>query len=479
MVWHLMAWMKSIIFALLAVVGVGFLVFGAPKQPTNIPSDYVIVEYWEKWVGNEAAQMQQIVNDFNRTVGRQKKIFVRYMSMTDIDQKTLIATSAGVPPDIAGLWDQQIAQVAALGAAEPLDALAKAHGITAKSYLPVFWKACHYNGHLYALVSTPGTIALIYNKKIFHEDAARLRAAGLDPNRPPRTLAEFDRYAAALDTRDSSGRIDRAGYVPLQSWYHPFISYWFGGDIYNPVTHRFTLDSPATLKAYEWIQSYSRRMGPRALMDFQNSLGNFDSPNNPFLVGKLVMEQQGPWMANYIHHLKPSMSEVLVPRKLEYTLAHRTDNYAWGVAPFPSAVPGLNDVSYNSFDVLMIPRGARHKKAAFEFIAYVNRQDVAEKLCTLHCKNCQLAHVSQAFIKNHPNPYIAIYEKLSASPNAKAVPSVPIWPEVMKQLTDTAQSIAIEGADPKTALAKAQQRMQAEYDRFRRIELRRQQLGIN
>jgi ABC-type glycerol-3-phosphate transport system substrate-binding protein len=474
-----MAWIKPVIFSLLAAVGALFLILGAPSAGARLPPGYVTVEYWEKWTGNEAAQMLKIVNDFNRTVGRQKKIYVHYMSMSSIDQKTLIATSAGVPPDIAGLWDHQLAQYASMGAIQPLDKMAAEHGITDKSYLPVFWKACHYNGHLYGLVSTPGTIALVYNKRIFQESAAELRAAGLDPNRPPRTMAEFDKYAAALDTRDASGEIDRAGFLPLQSWYVPEMSYWFGGHIFNPNTHQFTLDSPAMIRTYQWIQSYSKRLGHRAMMDFQNSFGNFDSPDNPFLIGKLAMLQQGPWMAFYIQRLKPSMCQILVPKKLENTLPNRGDNYAWGAAPFPSAVPGVDNISFNSFDVMVIPTGARHPQAAFDFIAYVNRQDVSEKLCSLQCKNCQLAHVSQAFFKNHPNPYIEVFQKLAASPNAYAVPSVPIWPEAVKSLIDASQSVALEGNDPATVLANAQKRLQQEYDRFRRIEVRRQQLGIN
>ena len=35
-------------------------------------------------------------------------------------------------------------------------------------------------------------------------------------------------------------------------------------------------------------------------------------------------------------------------------------------------------------------------------------------------------------IKNHPNPYIEVFQKLSASPNARALPPVEIWPEVVK-----------------------------------------------
>jgi multiple sugar transport system substrate-binding protein len=471
--------LRPVIFAMLALVAGVFLILGSQHDESKAPPGFTTVEYWEKWVDPEAKQMQIIVDDFNRTVGRDKKIFVHYMSMTDIDQKTLISIAAGVPPDITGSWDTQIAQFAAIGAVERLDDLAAAHGITKDYYLPVYWNGCTYGGHLYALVSTPGAVALLYNKQIFKECAVKLRAAGLDPDRAPRTLDEFDRYAAVFDVKDKNGRLQRAGYLPLQSWYIPELGFWFGADIFDAEHHRMRLDSPEMLRAYQWILSYSNRIGGQTLLNFQNAMGNnFDSPQNPFIVGKLVMEQQGPWMANYIAHLKPSMSQLLVPTSEEWKLKDRTDNYAWGVAPFPSAVPGLENVSYNTFDALMIPAGAKHKNEAFEFIAYVNRQDVAEKLCSLHSKNCQLRHVSENFIKHHPNPYIAIYQELASSPNARCVPRCPIWLEVFKELTDSAQAVTL-GEDPAVALTLAQGRMQQRYDRFLTLETRREQLGIN
>jgi len=89
-------WVKRIVFALLGLAGIVFVILGS-QQPQIAPPGYTVVEYWEKWTGNEALQMQQIVNDFNQSVGRQKKIFVRFMSMASIEQKTLIATSATQP----------------------------------------------------------------------------------------------------------------------------------------------------------------------------------------------------------------------------------------------------------------------------------------------------------------------------------------------------------------------------------------------
>jgi len=151
----------------------------------------------------------------------------------------------------------------------------------------------------------------------------------------------------------------------------------------------------------------------------------------------------------------------------------RLKNYEWGVAPFPSAVPGLEDVAYCGFDVLAIPRGSKHKNEAFEFIAYVNRQDVMEKLNKLHCKNSPLAKVSDDFLNNHPNPYIRIFERLASGPNAQAAPQIPIMPEVVDEMNALSQQISLLQVKPEEALAKLQVRLQAKYDEFARQQRER------
>ena len=190
--------LKGTIFSLLGIVAICFLIF-APKPGQSLPKDRVVVEYWEKWTGDESDSMKRIVNEFNRTTGQDKGIYVRYLSMSKIDQKTLAACAAGVPPDIAGLIQRQIVQFAALGVLDPLEDLARARGITADTYKPIYWKACNYDGHLWCLISTPGVVALHYNKAIFRDNAAAIRRAGLDPDRPPATLDELDRMAGVLD----------------------------------------------------------------------------------------------------------------------------------------------------------------------------------------------------------------------------------------------------------------------------------------
>jgi ABC-type glycerol-3-phosphate transport system substrate-binding protein len=464
---------RAFLIACLTAVAVAVVLFAGRSKP-GPEQGRVVVRYWEKWTGTEAEQMQVIVNDFNNTVGKQKGIYVEYLSMSNVNQKTLVSTAAGVPPDVAGIWQNNLPQFASMDALQPLDDLAASHGITADYYQPVYWQHCHFNGRLWALISTPSTIALHYNKRLFLERAASLRAAGLDPNRAPRTIDELDRYAAALNvvqtTPDGRTQIKSAGYLTMEpGWYLAYTDFWFGGHLYDEKTGKLTLTSPEMIQAFRWIQSFSKHLGKDAMTDFTSGLGQFASAQNGFLTGNVVMEQQGPWMANYIETLRPSMNRWHFPKAQEkgMSLEKRRENYEWGVVPFPSSVPGVNDATFADFDALVIPRGARHPKEAFEFIAYVNRQDVMEKLCSLHCKNSPLRKVSAAFIQNHPNPYIDVFQRLAASPHAQGVPPVPIWPEVADELSNTAQRVYLLQATPEQALADAQARLQAKLDDFR------------
>lgn len=443
-------------------VGAAWLLLWTPRpaMPAGREND-VIVQYWEKWTGVEEISMQQVVNDFNNSVGKEKHIYVQMLSMSDIDQKTLVATAAGVPPDVAGLWDPTIVQLGTLGALQPLEEMAAAHGITEGYYKPIYWRGCHSNGHLYALISTPAAIALFYNTKMFHQNAAKLRAAGLDPDRAPQTLQELDRYAQVLNTfrlgSDGREHLDRAGYLPMvPGWYVVDTPYWFGAEEWDPKTEKFTLTAPGVIAAFKWIQSYSLKYGKDAVTEFQTAQGSFNSVENEFIAGTVAMEQQGPWMANFIHAWKPAM------------------DHDWAAAAFPSAV-GQQMVTYTPFDTLSIPVGAKHPKEAFEFIAYVNRQDVMEKLCMMHCKNSPLAKVSEYFLTHHPNPYIKVFEDLAWSPNAHLTMQCPIAAEAGADLTAIAQGVSTLSIDPETALRAAQVRLQREYDDFAAIQKIRHQ----
>ena len=467
-----MKWISRAILLLMLSSGAALLAFG-PRPNAKVPPGRVVVNYWEKWTGSDMEAMLAIVDDFNKSVGAEKGIHVRNISLANVQHKTLAATAAGVPPDIAGLWTAQLVQYALRGALTPLDDLAHEHGIDKSDYKPIYWDICNYENKLYALPTTPAVVALHYNKRFFYEAAVKLTAAGLDPTRAPRNLEEFDRYAQLLDVPiPGTNRLARAGYFTMDTgWYIMYSQVWFGGGAWDPRQQKYTLLRPENIAAYEWIASYSKRMGADAFMDFKSGLGGFASPTNPFLAGSVAMIQQGPWLGAYVDKYNPEMSQALVPFALEPLLPRvvRPFNYEWGVAPFPSAVPGERgrDVSYNETDILVIPRGAKHPREAFEFLAYLQRPEVMGKLGRLTGKPSVLKRNTDDWIYTHRNPYVDVFDRLAASPNAVAIDQTPIYTEGLTEIDLAAQQIYLLQKTPAEALGEAQQHLDARLARYR------------
>jgi multiple sugar transport system substrate-binding protein len=486
--------------------------------------DRVIVHYWEKWTGTEADQMKQIVSQFNTTVGTEKGIYVEYMSMTNVDRKTLVATASGVPPEVAGLWQDQVAQWGGLDALEPLEDMAKQYNIDDKYYKPVYWDALHYNGHLVGLISTPASIMLHWNKDLFKATAKRLheegrddemKKAGFTGERAPRTIKEVQEWSKLITEWDikPDGRksLKVAGFIPSEpGWWRTRTPIWWGAHLYDPKTDEFTFTTPECVQAFEFWASFSQpdNLGWAALNEFSSGFGNFASAQNSFLAGKVAMTFQGPWMVNFIQMYKPEWNNPAVaglsPDSPEFkqkmkefrklSPEKRRELAGWGVAPFPSVYADeivekykgdekrideelvKHGVAFCDFDVLMIPKGLDevHKKAAFEFIAYVNRQEVMETLCSLQGKPTPFQSPPRPeWLARHLNPYIDQFDMIARSEHSQAQPKVPVWPEAEEALGPAVDRITRLTQTPLEALKQAEERAQPNLKYFRKLEAAR------
>lgn len=445
----------GLVFALLTLPGCG------DNEPQYTPDGRVIVRYWEKWTGFEAEAMRVVVDDFNAS---QDRIFVKMLSVSGIDQKLLLATAGDNPPDVAGVWTHTINVFAEKGALTPLDGYLREAGIGERDYIPAIWACCRHRGFTWALPSTPATVGLHWNKRLFEE-------AGLDPDKPPRTLAELDAMAERLTIVEVSrhGETVRVRFDELteaereakdfslvQLGHSPKVpgmfiemwGYWFGGALWDG-DRQITATSEQNIEAFNWYASYSQKYGRRNLDKFGASFGIDASSQNPFLNGQVAMVLQGVWMYNFIDQFAPGMR--------------------WGAAAFPSALPeGSADVTLIEADVLVIPRGANHPDEAFEFIRYVNSQGPMEKLCMGQRKFSPLTQVSDSFVSNHPNPSIQVFIDLANSPNAVVVPRLSIWNEYKDEMLVAADRIYTGVATVEQALGDAQNRIQRRLDRVMR-----------
>jgi ABC-type glycerol-3-phosphate transport system substrate-binding protein len=409
------------------------------QHPTPGP---VHIAYWEKWTGFEGDAMQAVVDAFNR---KQNKIHVDLLTVSGIESKTLLAVAGGDPPDVAGLYGPNMAQYADDNAIMRLDDFCREKGISASDYIPVFWDMGTYQGHVYALPSTPASTALHYNKQMF-------RDAGLDPEKPPQTIEEMDAMADKITTR-KDGKLDKAGFMPAEpGWWNWGWGEVFGGKLWDGNT-KITADDPGNIRAMEWVQSYSRKYGAAQLQSFRSGFGNFSSPQNAFLSSKVAMEMQGVWMYNFIDQYAPQLEKPVL-------------NWAAVPFPYPANRPDLAGTTFADLDILVIPRGAHHPKEAFEFIAYVQSQEGMELLCMGQKKNSPLVKVSPEFARTHPNPYIKLFTDMPKNKNVLSPPKLALWPEYKDELGNAFDEIALLKVTPQEALKHVQERMQPKMDEY-------------
>jgi len=341
----------------------------------------------------------------------QDSLYVDILIVSQINQKALLAIAAGKPPDLVGLWSGDIPQYAEQGALMCLDPFMERGALRREDFIDIFITVNSYEGKVYALPTTPATNALHWNKDLFEE-------VGLDPEVPPRTLDQLDEMAARLTKYDDRGNLVRLGFSPFEpSWWPWQWGHWFGGRLWDG-------DSKIYLSA-----------------------------QSAFLSGKVAMVLDGVWMHNVIARYSPGLR--------------------CGVAPFPSAVPGLSGVAMAESDSLSIPVGATHPEEAFQFIEFLCGQEGSEMLNKMHGKFTPLKRVSREFIESNPNPNVEMFRELARSPNVFCAPRMGIWYEYADEIAPMMDAVRLGKATPRELLPQVQQQVQHKLDKVRRRMERR------
>jgi ABC-type glycerol-3-phosphate transport system substrate-binding protein len=450
---------RRAVLGAMGAAAAGFVAFGPRGTGDDRAKGRTIVDYWEKWTGHEGKAMQTVVDEFNDS---QREVFVRYFVTGNIGQKALIAIAGGTPPDLVGLWNFNVPAYAESGAVLRLDDLAAAEGMRLDQYRrgvqEVMTVGRGAGRKWFGVVNTAGTLAMFYNKKLFAE-------AGIDPARPPRTIEELESAHAKLTTRNDKGAVVQTGFLHGEpGWWSWLWGYHFGASIFDEATERATFNRPEHVAAYQWLQRTVRGFGAtdaeaaNALELFRQSFGNYNTPQNAFLAGKVAMVLQGPWLANMVEEFAPALD--------------------YGVAPMPCAAAVYdekNPVALVDTDVLCIPRGAKHPEAAMKFIAFTQRPDITERLALAHCKICPLVKVSEGFYKAHKNRGLAVHTSLADSARAFVVPKTRAWPEIKDDFDSKVRDMMNLKIDSSEALKGLQVRAQGYIDR--RVEEHQRRYG--
>lgn len=284
------------------------------------------------------------------------KIRIEQTPWATHNQKVLAANAAGSGlPDIGRIGD--IGQAANVGFVQPIEKFVDP--AWKSSIVDVAWADVSFaregekDVHVWGVPKMLATEVWFYNKTMF-------RKAGLDPEKPPQTVEEFQKVAKALtlDT-NGDGRVDQWG-VSLTAaaeggpWrQYLSVAKAFGGRLVKTARYAdskpdeaVTWDSPETVAAFKWLVGLYKdgSSPPSTISDTVR-----DAPNN-FRAGKVAMAMMGPW-------------EMQANKE-----AFAKNGWDYGMFRAPAGAAGRGEFMY--VGALGLFAQAKHEKEAVQYLKF-------------------------------------------------------------------------------------------------------------
>lgn len=435
---------------------------GADPEWEAVQQGRTVITYWNRAQGHEFDMHKELVDEFNKS---QDRIYVHSISIGWRIEKLLTAISSGAPPDVCSMDQQALAQLAPQGCFIPLEEwMAKQPNMSKEDFFPHMYEAVYIDGHVYGIPTTTDVYCLLWNKAAF-------RKAGLDPERPPKTLKELEEYAQKLTVRNASGGIEQIGFLPWLPW--DFTYMWgnfFGGKWFDPDNSIVVAaQDPNIVRSLEWQRSWIRdpadpNPAPYSLdkdvaQAFYNGFsagGAYFSATNPFYTGKVAMIHEGEWQCTFVPKYAP--------------------NLEWGVAPIPQP-EGAPPMCYSGSCVLDgVPAGSKHEKEALEFLAwfYSQRPDgrpspASDFAYMIHNVTGRRSEAAQERFSGDPKFRVFVNELMTKP--AVYYPSIPVGRQFADECQKAREYVMFGAKEPEQALVDSQRMVNADWDRVRETKV--------
>jgi len=400
----------------------------APPAP-----DPHVITVWQPFDASNQAALDHLVAEFERThPGTKVRMSFASNDLTS-SQKLFLAIAGGVGPDVTFVDGQQLSEWAARGALADLTESFNKSGLKAGDFWSPRWRESTFRGHVYALPwGADPNFALVWNKDMF-------RKAGLDPEKPPRTIDDLDKMIDKLTVVDRQGSITSLGINPLEwtganslfTW-----GYAFGGNLYKEPdgTHPLgtvTADDPKVVKALEWMAKFGRKYDVRKVSSFDSQVVGVG--NSPFLAGKSAMR--------LLH-----VSQIKDLKKYAPTMDI-------GIGLIPAPLDGEYPNGWIGGWSLAVPRNAHVRPEAFEFIKWMCTSQEATDIEAIDMEQFPAYALSPVFERLRQDPVRGVFYRILAS--AKHVRTLmPVQGYYMEQLGRAMDEVLYGGQSPREALAK-------------------------
>jgi multiple sugar transport system substrate-binding protein len=339
-----------------------------------------------------------------------------------LPQRVLTALQSGAAPDIIEVQHSWVNGYAQNGLILPLDDTLESKD----DYIPAALNYVTWDGKLWAMPYRIETHGVIYNRGTF-------KAAGLDPDKPPKTWAELVDAATKISDGDMSGFAITGGGEVGNTLFRSLPFIWMnGGGIVSEDVKTAIINQPAAVEAVTFYTDfYKKGLSPKSTLE------NDGAANRKlFIAGKVAAYQSGQFDITSIRKENKDIDIGVM------------------VIPHPN---GKNTAAVPGGWSFIVPRDAKNPGEAKAFLKFMSTSDNMGFFTDTFP-----ARISSMGLDRFKDPILQPFKEML--PFGRPVPQHKNWVQIIQAYFDGIQRILLGDQTPQESMDQANTEIQALLD---------------
>ena len=403
------------------------------QAPTTVSN--VVLRYC--WSGEgEVQAMESIIQDWNKA---NPAIQVRGISGSIKPEQIAAAVAGGAPPDmVIDCNNLPIPGFAHDSVILPMDDLLTKIKADTSDIFPASLAWMTYQDKLYGFPFLQDTWGFLWNTDAFTE-------AGLDPTKPPKTLAELWDMAKKLTKYNADGSLARIGFMPDYPGKNlTELSELFGCKYYDASAKKVTVNSAECVAWFNWYKKWHDEYDKKG--EWTKLLAGKGSEDEDLLyTGKVAMGLFGEWVPGQAY------APTFAP------------NLKYESAPFPTDIAGEYGAGFVNGNAFFIPKGSKDPEAAAKFGMYLMTADPSRKMALQNASVPQLKSLTTDPALTGV-AHFKTFLDIANFPKTWTNPMISQWSELHDGLDTVLDSVLTGGATSEKALGDLATTIQGEID---------------
>jgi len=333
----------------------------------------------------------------------------------------IMGVAAGDAPDISNFVPNWTAELAAMGALEPMEKYFTKEELN--NFVPSYLESLKYKGKLYGIPWQGGPITLTRNKDL-------MRQAGFDPNKPPENWNELTKMIKGIGALGTTPAGEKIYGIVLRTskstnsafWSIPVI--WGFGGRFSDDKGNIVLDSPEVVKAFQWYKEMSlNKLSPVGL--------SLHGTRNIFALGRAGFQFEGPWTYGNIRTISGGKFKL---------------HEDYDVSLMPKGPDGISRTIDNT-QTWVLTTQSKHKDIAVKFIKYATFSKEWREIYWRDAHECTPPYKPLQNLKIAKDPYNQVFIKQMATAIGSPYPS-PKWSSALEFVAVCMQEAILGGDVP-------------------------------